>query len=321
MSVGRSGLRWTVRERAFAAVACSAAAGLGCSREDLVVGSQFRDPSGVGGADDPGSVGFAAAANSTDNVIPEGCPPSVADRRVLDGCWPPRQIGRWRGFFTGRPRYATWAGAASGFPETDLVLRLTDEGQGTLLFGEGTLPMFSETASDPYLCNGVAAGAECPAAQHLVQGFFYTLENVMLRDKGTEGSARIRGEELPTAPEQLSFEIRLAEPWQKWCALQVPQPVTCPCAEPCSEPLLECYRLAVVEAPGGACTLEDEMAVHAVDCGWLSAWRDVPCDCSAEGCVALGSVLSFSLRLSDGGGAMRGDYEGGGIEFQRETSD
>src|SRR5688500_18115270 len=87
-------------------IACAALT-LACSGKKLVVG-------GEGSAGEPvpdvPAADAGVAATLSDVPLTEDCPASPAERRESFGCWPPRHLGRYRGFFIGAPRYETLDG-------------------------------------------------------------------------------------------------------------------------------------------------------------------------------------------------------------------
>jgi hypothetical protein len=295
----------------------------GCGGERLIVGTEAPPfgsevaNSGSSGGEGPGP------APSPEFPPPDGCPPSPDERKLVEDCWPPRHVGSWRGFFTGRSHYVTEGGTDSEFPDVDLELSVRDDGAAILVFDGPAPPGAPESASDPYLCQGASPDAGCPQAQQLVVGFAYALDQVQLFDPSLGPEARIRGESLPHIPETMSFDIPLGQPWRAWCALQAARREPCACSSGCApEPTL-CYGVGPQNGAGhGACEMADGEGVQSVDCGWLSAREDAPCACNAEGCSAGGSVLNLSLKMSDDGQAMRGIIApDGGVEFLRESTE
>src|SRR5262245_24210844 len=74
----------------------------GCTGETLVVGGELpRDPD----EQEPEGREANDAGAPGEITLVEDCPPSPEERRAAPGCWPPRHLGVWRGFFLGLPRY------------------------------------------------------------------------------------------------------------------------------------------------------------------------------------------------------------------------
>jgi hypothetical protein len=290
-----------------------------CGGEQLVVAEEAaRDPAAmgsVGGGSEPAVVSVVAA-----------CPSSPEERKVVLGCWPTRHVGRWRGFFLGNPTYLTMAGEVSQFPIGDLVLSVGTLGAAYLSFGEPVPFDPPEGPLDPYLCIGSSPAVGCAAAQRIIVGFEYALEEIEILDPMLETSGRIIGELPLRVGERLSFGVPLEQPWRSWCELQEPEREACQCTEQCEPRLQECFRFGPPRASidGYGCTIRDGATTSSVDCGWLAAQIDAPCRCAEAGCFARRSSLSISLRMSDDGRALQGTVqvdgvERGRVEFLREA--
>ena len=176
------------------------------------------------GAEDPEFAPGMGTGSTPSVALAAGCPPSPAERQGLLGCWPTRHLGRWRGFFIGNPSYELADGSVRDFPLGDLLLTLELGGSGSLTFGSEAPPVPPTAASDAYLCTGTSAAAGCPAAQQIIEGFVYSLEQIEMLDADVEPNSRITGELPLPIGERLYFTISLGQPWQAWCELQRPEP-------------------------------------------------------------------------------------------------
>jgi hypothetical protein len=245
-----------------------------CAGDRIVVGGQLPPVvSEVVDAD--------AGAGRDGGTTPSGigtraqCPVSPGERRELLGCWPTRQVGGWRGFWLGLPRYETADGVGAEFPPGDVVMRLGVDGSGTFSVGE-------RPSQAPGPCGaGLDAGACAPFGE-MLQGFVYRLEQIRLRDAGERGTPRVAGEALPRAGELMEFEIRLGQPWDASCADE---------AASCA---------------GGACPAARTGETAAIGDG--PGGPRVSCACSSDRCIAEAPALALALTMSEDGQALRGAY-------------
>jgi len=209
-----SGARATRRGRwggagprtALLAAALLAAASTACSGDGLVVAEERvelpPETSGpdTGGPEDVRQPGIG---------VPGSCPGSPGERQALLGCWPTRQVGDWRGYFIGAPRYTLRAGEQGvEFPPGALWLSLGDDGAGTLRFGD--------TSRDEG-CEREPASERCASVGRVLEGFVYQLEDIDLVDAQEDGAPRITGEAPLRVGEKMSFVVRLGQPWQGLC--------------------------------------------------------------------------------------------------------
>jgi hypothetical protein len=182
------------------------AAPLACSGEGLVVaGERVELPPETAGPDPTNP----AQVRQPGIGVPGSCPGSPGERQALLGCWPTRQVGDWRGYFIGVPRYALRAGAGDlEFPPAALWLALGDDGAGTLRFGDA----FSAEG-----CEREPASERCASVGRVLEGFVYELEDIELADADDEAEPRIQGEAPLRVGEKMSFVVRLGQPWQGLC--------------------------------------------------------------------------------------------------------
>jgi hypothetical protein len=255
------------------------------------------------------------------------CPPSPEERQIRLGCWPTRHIGRWRGFVLGDPMYETLQGKLMPFPLTDIVLTVGRLGAARLSFGEPALFSPPAASGDPYLCAGSSLAVGCPAAEGIIVGYDYPLQDIEILDASIAPTARASDELAPRIGERLSFDVPLHEPWRLWCELQEPERGSCDIAEQYGAAPLGCYRLGTApdSLDNDACQVTEAEVTRSVDCGWLAARETAPCSCSDEGCFAVRASLSMSLQLSNDGQALRGSVltalgrEIGHLEFLRDS--
>ncbi len=282
---------------------CSALAFVwGCSGEHLVVASGDAGSDSSRFGVDPMQAATPDGTLTEPSFAGSACPVSPAERRAIDGCWPTRHVGLWSGFFRGDPRYEARNGAFESFPTAELLLRVTPDGTGSLTFGDSPLRSEPSSAADPYLCAGSTPSDGCPAAQRLLEGFAYGLEELAIFDAMLAPS-RVAGEEPTSLGERFTFDISLGEPWRAWCEAQLSEVEPCQCSGECDPGL--CYRPRLVsKLTEGAC----EAATESVACGWLAARAARPCECTSEGCAAREKALSLALQMSEDGQSLRGEY-------------
>jgi hypothetical protein len=273
-------------------VACAAALAVavaGCSGSSLLVGEER--PSADPGAGDPEVPGIGAPAPPpVDVALVSDCPPSPEERQALLGCWPPRHLGSWRGFFIGIPRYQTIDGAGAEFPPGDVLLDLGIDGSAHVTFGaapQGSL------AGDPPIapCAPRERAPGCPTPGLLIAGFAYELAELELFDPRLAPESRIDGEPPLELAESMAFAVHVSEPWDTWCATQGPE--------------------RGVGCTGGDCTAGEWAPAASAEFDSDVAEADRRgCRCDANGCSAEGSSpsLSISLQMSDDKEALRGRY-------------
>jgi hypothetical protein len=253
---------------------------LACSGERIIVAEEHAVAVATGVDADAGDV--TGAGGESGVALLEGCPPSPAQRRELLGCWPTRHVGTWRGYFIGAPRYETLDGAGEEFPAGDLSLHLDPDGNGQLSFGADT---GAAEAEDP--CSGVALSG-CPALGRLRLGFGYRLEEIELVDPDRGETPRDPEQASLRVGEQMSFAIRLGEPWQDRCTDRTPGSETA-----CGDGA--CAKAASGLTPGAAP-------------GSGSSEDAEGCLCGAQGCFVQAPSLRIRLRMSEEGKALRGVY-------------
>jgi hypothetical protein len=260
----------------------------GCSGKAFVVGGE-RPRSGPGGDDPEGPGGPNGGVPPVDVALVEDCPPSPEERQALLGCWPPPHLGRWRGFFTGDPWYATLDGGAAEFPTGDVLLDLGNDGAGHMIFGA---PQTGWAATDAPLapCSEPYAAPDCNELGLLIAGFSYRLETVELFDRELGKEPRIAGEEPPLIGERMSFQVRVGEPWDVWCALKEPAKGACTGGD----------------CPGG----KPWPAAPAAPDSSGDGDGDDPagCRCSETGCQPYAPSLFIELSMSVDADALRGSY-------------
>lgn len=313
-SLARPHPRW----RAVLLHALLAAAG--CGGDAIIVGEGIT--AGDSASASAGSGGVAPSGIS----IPAECPHSPGERQALLGCWPTRHVGHWRGFLIGNPTYPTLSGKSGDFPLGDLVLSIEPFGAARLSFGDPAPFAPPEGAGDAYLCAGSSPDVGCPAADGIVPGYPYELEELEIIDASFAPIPRIAGELTLRIGERLSFGVPLEQPWRTWCELQAPDPGACGRGEPYGAAAVDCLRLGPAPESGDndACTVMEAGVARNIDCGWLAARESAPCSCSEDGCAARGLSLGMSVRMSEDGQALRGSVlapagrELGHVEFLRE---
>ncbi|HTV18088.1 MAG TPA: hypothetical protein VMG12_05440 [Polyangiaceae bacterium] len=196
-----------------------------------------------------------------------------------DGCWPPRHVGRWRGYFIGTPLYETPDGASAEFPIGDLVLNLDEDGAGTLTFG---VPPEGVAASDRPLvpCAPGDVAPECPVWASVLANFAYQLDQLALFDpEQAKVPTRFNGEPLPQRAEHMDFVVHAGEPWDTWCT---------------QEPEIE------DRCTGGDCGSGDGLPPSAAAFEHPLEQGVAPsgCRCDAAECRADGPLLSISLQMA-----------------------
>jgi hypothetical protein len=235
-----------------------------CSGDVLVVAEErIEPPPDMGGPD----------ANDSPEVrqpgigVPASCPGSPGERQGLLGCWPTRQVGDWRGYFIGAPLYTLRAGEGDvEFPPGALWLALGVDGAGTLRFGD---------ASSAEGCDRDPESERCASVGRVLEGFVYRLEDIALLDADGEAPPRIQGEPPLRLGEQMSFVVRLGQPWEGLC----PEP-------------------SAGAASGGVLPGAEPDAEGA----------EPLCACGSEICRVTAPYLSMSLVMSEDGEALRGVY-------------
>jgi hypothetical protein len=284
--------RWPRTRSTAALVACGALT-LACTGEKFVVGGERAvvEPRAGGPAMDAG-----VASNLSDVPRVEDCPASPAARRESFGCWPPRHLGRYQGFFLGAPRYETLDGAGADFPTGLLLLELGDDGRGELTFGEGGAGAEREP------CAGLES-PRCASIGRLLPGFAYELEDIALFDPMDE-PPRVAGEPPMGIAESMSFVVWLGQPWQAWCADSPSPKAACPSND--------CAGAPPAPVPGGVAGPRSD--------------RTSACRCAQSGCRPPATSLALTLRMSGDGRALRGVYEPSDrafgdalLEFTREV--
>jgi hypothetical protein len=278
----------------------SALAFLGCSGEHWVVSSGDAGSPSLSADSEPMLAPTLDPSPTAPTFTGSSCPADPAERRAIEGCWPTRYVGLWSGFFRGDPKYEARNGAFESFPVSELQLRLAADTTGSLTFGDSPVRDAPSSAADPYLCAGAKPSEGCPAAQLLVEGFAYGLENLAISD-AMSWPARVAGEEPISIGERFAFDISLGEPWRGWCAAQLSEVEPCQCSGECDAG--PCFRPRLVsELTEGAC----EAAPENVACGWLAARAARPC--TSEGCAARERALNLALQMSEDGQSLRGEY-------------
>jgi hypothetical protein len=253
-----------------------------CAGEALVVGEERPSP-GAGG-EGPGPSAVAGSAGRGGVALLEQCPTSPGQRQELLGCWPTRQVGRWRGFFIGAARHETQGGTLEEFPTGELELSLGDGGAGELTFG--VVPGVEEAGP----CDDLGAHPGCSPPGRLLPGFPYGLVEIELFDPEDDTQVRIAGELPLRRAERMAFRVALGQPWDSWCADQ-------------AAPKGGCGDGACAQAP------TPPGAPPAADPGATESPAPPPgCRCGAEGCRPDAPMLSFELRMSEDGDALRGTY-------------
>jgi hypothetical protein len=294
---------------------------LACGGQRMVVGEELpgADPNDARGE------GTGDGRPSGISVVAE-CPSSPEERQVRLGCWPTRHVGRWRGFLLGNPVYETLRGEIMEFPLTDIVLSVEPFGAARLSFGEPAPFLPPAGPGDAYLCAGRSPSVGCPAAESIIVGYEYALEDLELFDASVAATAHMTDEFAPRIGEQLSFDVPLDAPWRLWCELQEPERGPCP-VEQYGAAALGCQSAST--APDSlddeTCQVTEGEVTRSVDCGWLAARESAPCSCNEDGCSILHATLAMTLRLSNDGRALRGSVltplgtELGHLEFLRES--
>lgn len=250
---------------------------LACSGDRMIVAGQI--PPDASTVSDAGpDAGLDGGRTTTGIGASTGCPATPRERRAVSGCWPPRQVGLWQGYWLGAPSYETADGRAADFPLGDVVLRFDDDGTGA--FSVGTSPPPSAGGCEP----GSDAGA-CTRFGTLLAGHAYQLNQVQLQDAGERGVSRILGVAPPRAGELLEFAVRLGEPWDAWCSAN---------ATDCRESACPATRAGQLSS-----------AAAAIDTS------RVACRCDADSCAAEAPVLAIALTMSLDGRALRGAYQPG----------
>jgi hypothetical protein len=291
-----TGTRLGWRSRAFAGRAALGLLLPACAGETLVVGAERPGSELI--AAQPNVLARDAGARPSGVALTQDCPTSPGERQALLGCWPTRHLGRWSGFFIGAPRYETQGGEGAEFPSGGLVLVLSLDGGGELIFGAATAPDEGEPCAD-------TSSARCASVGRVLPGFAYRLDQVELFDPSDDGPTRVDGEPPPRVAEHMQFLVLLGQPWESWCAEQPALKGACGAEAACTEP-------SRVPAPSA-------VAPGAADAS------SAACRCSESGCRPNATSLSISLRMSDDGQALRGLYTpaSGGVdparlEFTRE---
>lgn len=293
------------------------AALLACGGERMVVGEEVP----LQGEDDTGTDDASARGIS----VVADCPSSPEERKVRLGCWPSPHVGRWRGFLLGNPMYETARGGRIEFPLTDIVLSVDPFGSARLSFGDPVYFQPPAGSGDAYLCAGRSPSVGCTAAEGIIEGYAYPLEDLALFDATVATTPLAADEFALRIGAGLTFDVPLDEPWRVWCALQEPERGSC-AAERYGAAALGCYRLGVApdSVDNDACLVIEGEVTRSVDCGWLAARENAPCRCTDDGCSTVRAALSMSLRLSNDGQALRGRVlapqgrELGHLEFLRE---
>jgi hypothetical protein len=289
--VARSGVRRCVpRPTSGACAGAFAFVIAGCSGNALLVGEERPRPDpGTDDVEGPGSVN--PAVPPVDVALVSDCPPSPEERQALLGCWPPRHLGSWRGFFLGIPRYRTLDGATAEFPSGDVLLDLGIDGSAHLTFGaapEGSVAR----EPPPTACAPRESAPGCPTPGLVIAGFAYELAELELYDpQPAPESSTILGEPPVQLAESMAFSVRVSEPWDTWCATQGP------------ERELGCA--------GGDCSAGDWLPAPAGEVDSHAAESDERgCRCDSSGCRAEASSpsLAISLQMSDDRDALRGRY-------------
>ena len=257
------------RLRALAAAVLGGALAA-CSGDGLVVAEERVElPPETGGPDstDPAQVREPGIG------VPGSCPGSPGERQALLGCWPTRQVGDWRGYFIGAPRYTLRAGDGGvEFPPAALWLTLGEDGAGTLRFGD---------SSNAEGCDREPSSERCASVGRVLEGFVYRLEDIELVDADGEAQPPIMGEAPLRIGEKMSFVVRLGQPWEGLC----PEPS----ASAASGGVLPG---AQPEAPGD----EAEDAEEPL------------CACGSVICRVTAPYLAMSLVMSEHDEALRGLY-------------
>jgi hypothetical protein len=288
--------RWGVRRYGplVETGACAAALALaGCSGSSLLVGEER--PRADPGADDPEVPGVGNPAPApVDVALVSDCPPSPEERQALLGCWPPRHLGSWRGFFIGIPRYQTIDGAGAEFPPGDVLLDLGIDGSAHLTFGA---PPQGSVAPDPPIaaCAPRERAPGCPTPGLVIAGFAYQLAELELFDPQLVDEPRIVGEPPIELAESMAFVVHVSEPWDTWCATRGPE--------------------REVGCAAGDCTAGEWSPAARAEIDSHAAESDSRgCRCDADGCSAEASSpsLSITLQMSDDKQALRGRYRPNG---------
>lgn len=277
--VCRRGVRPWLETSVFSALlSCSA-----CAGEALLVGEER--PRAAAGGEGPQPSDVVGSAGQDGVALLAQCPTSPGQRQELLGCWPTRHVGRWRGFFIGASHHETRDGSLAQFPEGELQLLLGADGSGELTFGA------AETEAEAGSCDDLGAHAGCTQVGRLLPGFYYRLQEVELFDPEDDPEPRIAGELALRRAERMEFRVALGQPWDTWCADQ-------------ATPAGGCGEGACEQAPTrpGAPAVPDVGAAEA-------PLAPSGCRCGAESCRPDAPLLSFELRMSEDGDALRGTYE------------
>jgi hypothetical protein len=263
--------------RVLAPLGLLAALVAACAGDRIVVGGQL--PATLGELVDADAGASRDGGTSTGVGVPARCPDSPGERREVLGCWPTRQVGSWRGFWLGLPRYETASGDGSEFPPGDVVLRFGADGAGTFSVGE-RLP------SARVACEGQRLdGSTCAPVGELLGGFEYHLERIRLEDAGERGTPRVIGESAPRVGELMEFELRLGEPWDAACLVD---------AAACQQ---------------GVCpSARDTDGSASATGGGPNASAPASCVCGPDRCLPVAPTLALALTLSEDGLALRGVY-------------
>jgi hypothetical protein len=190
---------------------------------------------------------------------------------------------------------AQWDGYVEAFSFTSgserIQLLLDEEGQGSVIFGEGTPP---EPPTDP----NVGWPDSDSSSQHrfgdalylrqIAEGFAFTVTGAEVTDK------------------RLRFTYNQAEPYAAWCQLQTPQATGADDSEYRCRPNYG-YQMSTDEEGNTACLLKvpDSDPVPR-DCSWLSLCVSFACACDADGCFASDQSFVFDGALDDEGNAFVG---------------
>lgn len=262
----------------------------GCSGDALLVGEE-RPPAGPGTDGEEGPDRVNPAQAPIDVALVSDCPPSPEERQALLGCWPPRHLGSWRGFFIGVPRYETLDGAGAEFPAGDVLLELGIDGSAHLTFGAPRAGSVGRDSPTP-LCAPREEAPGCPTLGRVIDGFAYSLAELELFDPKPGPDPSIRGEPRFQLAESMAFVVQVSEPWDVWCAAQG---------------AVREWRCAGEDCPAGE-WLPGERA--AIDAQAAAADERSGCRCGEDGCRAdaPSPSLSIELQMSDDQKALRGRY-------------